>query len=147
MKEFTNGKFQEVIDDVNVDTKKVKRVLFCTGKVYYDLLEEQKTTKRNDVAIVRIEQLYPYPEKQMDAIFNKYKNAEYVWVQEEPYNMGAWGYILRRMYLMNNTKIEVIARDEASSPAVGYLKTHNEKQAELVKRSFADKIEKMHIRQ
>jgi len=146
LKEFTNGRFQEVIDDANVDAKKVKRVLFCTGKVYYDLFEEQKTSKRTDVAIVRIEQLYPYPEKQMAAVFAKYKNAEYVWVQEEPYNMGAWGYILRRMYLMSNTQIEVIARDEASSPAVGYLKAHNEKQAELVKRSFADKIEKMNIR-
>jgi 2-oxoglutarate dehydrogenase E1 component len=146
LKEFTNGRFQEVIDDANVDAKKVKRVLFCTGKVYYDLFEEQKTAKRTDVAIVRVEQLYPYPEKQMEAIFAKYKNAEYVWVQEEPYNMGAWGYILRRMYLMNNTQIEVIARDEASSPAVGYLKAHIEKQAELVKRSFADKIEKMNIR-
>ncbi|MBC7450608.1 MAG: 2-oxoglutarate dehydrogenase E1 component [Cytophagales bacterium] len=144
--EFTNGKFQELIDDANVDVKKVKRVLFCTGKVYYDLLEEQKTTKRNDVAIVRIEQLYPYPEKQMQAIFAKYKAAEYVWVQEEPYNMGAWGYILRRMYLMNNTQIEVISRDEASSPAVGYLKAHNEKQAEIVKRAFADTIVKMNIK-
>jgi len=146
LKEFTNGRFQEVIDDVNVEAKKVKRVLFCTGKVYYDLFEEQKTAKRTDVAIVRIEQLYPYPEKQLAAVFEKYKTAEFVWVQEEPYNMGAWGYILRRMYLMNNTQIEVISRDEASSPAVGYLKAHNEKQAELVKRAFADKIVKMNIR-
>lgn len=146
LKEFTHGRFQEVIDDVNVDAKKVKRVLFCTGKVYYDLFEEQKSTKRTDVAIVRLEQLYPYPEKQMEAIFAKYKNAEFVWVQEEPYNMGAWGYMLRRFYLMNNSQVEVIARDEASSPAVGYLKAHNEKQAELVKRSFADKIEKMNMR-
>ena len=81
----------------------------------------------------------------MATVFEKYKGAEYVWVQEEPYNMGAWGYILRRMYLMNNTQIEVISRDEASSPAVGYLKAHNEKQAELVKRAFADKIIKMNI--
>ncbi len=146
LKEFTDGRFQEVIDDTNVDAKKVKRVLFCTGKVYYDLFEEQKNAKRTDVAVVRVEQLYPYPEKQLEAIFAKYKNAEYVWVQEEPYNMGAWGYILRRMYLTNNTQIEVIARDEASSPAVGYLKAHNEKQAELVKRAFADKIEKMNMR-
>ncbi|MGN6647382.1 MAG: 2-oxoglutarate dehydrogenase E1 component [Cytophaga sp.] len=146
LKEFTDGRFQEVIDDANVDAKKVKRVLFCTGKVYYDLFEEQKNAKRTDVAVVRVEQLYPYPEKQLEEIFAKYKNAEYVWVQEEPYNMGAWGYILRRMYLANNTQIEVIARDEASSPAVGYLKAHNEKQAELVKRAFADKIEKMNIR-
>lgn len=146
LKEFTNGRFQEVIDDENVEAKKVKRVLMCTGKVYYDLFEEQKAAKRTDVAIVRIEQLYPYPEKQMQKIFDKYKDAEFVWVQEEPYNMGAWGYILRRMYLMNNTQVEIVSRDEASSPAVGYIKAHNEKQAELVKRSFADKIEKMNIR-
>jgi 2-oxoglutarate dehydrogenase E1 component len=82
----------------------------------------------------------------MQTVFDKYKNAEFVWVQEEPYNMGAWGYILRRMYLMNNIHVDIISRDEASSPAVGYLKAHNEKQAELVKRSFADKIEKMNMR-
>lgn len=143
--ELTSGTFQEVIDDTYVDAKKVKRVLFCSGKVYYDLLDEQQKSKRNDVAIVRIEQLYPFPEKQLEKIFAKYPKAEMVWVQEEPYNMGAWGYILRRMYLVGK-QLEVVARLEASSPAVGYLKLHNETQADLVKRSFAEKIEKMSAR-
>jgi 2-oxoglutarate dehydrogenase E1 component len=141
--ELTSGRFQEVIDDTYVDAKKVKRVLFCTGKVYYDLLDEQQANKRNDVAIVRMEQLYPYPEKQLEVIFNKYPKAEYVWVQEEPYNMGAWGYILRRMYLSSNKSLEVVARNEASSPAVGYLKMHNETQKLLVQNAFAKEIKKM----
>lgn len=142
LSEFENGSFKEIIDDTYVEAKGVKRVLLCTGKVYYDLLEEQQNNKRKDVAIVRMEQIYPFPEKQLEQIFVKYTKAEFVWVQEEPFNMGAWGFILRRLYALKNKQVtmDVICRDEAASPAVGYYKAHNEAQADLVKRSFADKI-------
>ncbi len=83
-----------MIDDTFVTAKSVKRVLFCTGKIYYDLLQKQQDEQRKDVAIVRVEQLFPMPEKQMDDIRAKYKNAEFCWVQEEPENMGAWTYLL-----------------------------------------------------
>jgi 2-oxoglutarate dehydrogenase E1 component len=86
-----------VIDDTYADAKKVKRVLFCSGKIYYDLLDKQQADQRKDVAIVRIEQLYPTPVQQMAKIKAKYNKAtEFIWVQEEPENMGAWPYMCRK---------------------------------------------------
>ncbi|MBO9699002.1 MAG: 2-oxoglutarate dehydrogenase E1 component [Sporocytophaga sp.] len=135
MNEFMSGKFREIIDDKEADPKKVKKVLLCSGKVYYDLLDEKVNNKRSDVAIVRLEQLYPLAQDQLNAILNKYKGAKVVWVQEEPVNMGAWEYILRNLY--KKADIDVVARDEAASPAVGYLKAHNESQKDLVQQAFA----------
>jgi 2-oxoglutarate dehydrogenase E1 component len=136
LEEFTSGRFQEIIDDKDADATKVKRVLFCSGKVYYDLLDEKVNSKRADVAIVRLEQLYPLAQGQMNTILNKYKNAKKVWVQEEPANMGAWEYILRSLY--KKIDIELVARNEAASPAVGYMKTHNETQQLLVQQAFGN---------
>ncbi|GAL84814.1 2-oxoglutarate dehydrogenase E1 component [Sporocytophaga myxococcoides] len=135
MSEFTSGKFREIIDDKEADPKKVKKLLLCTGKVYYDLLEEKVNNKRSDVAIVRLEQLYPLAQDQLNTVLNKYKGAKVLWVQEEPVNMGAWEYILRNLY--KKADIDVVARDEAASPAVGYLKAHNESQKDLVQQAFA----------
>lgn len=135
MNEFMTGKFREIIDDKEADPKKVKKVLLCSGKVYYDLLDEKVNNKRSDVAIVRLEQLYPLAQDQLNAVLNKYKGAKVVWVQEEPVNMGAWEYILRNLY--KKADIDVVARDEAASPAVGYLKAHNESQKDLVQQAFA----------
>jgi 2-oxoglutarate dehydrogenase E1 component len=136
VKEFTSGSFQEIIDDSYATAAKCNRVLLCTGKVYYDLLEEQQKSKRKDVAIVRLEQLYPIAQTQLDKILTKYKSAkDVVWVQEEPGNAGAWGYILRNFHKTIPT-LGVIAKDNSSSPAVGYLNIHKQKQAELVARAF-----------
>lgn len=140
LSEFTSGRFQEIIDDGFVDPKNVKRVLLCTGKIYYDLLEEQQSKGRKDIAVVRLEQLYPLPEKQLDAILQKYAKAKVLWVQEEPVNMGAWGFLLRRLY--KKVDIDVVARDEAASPAVGYIKAHNESQKELVITAFSENFSK-----
>src|SRR5690606_11009110 len=98
LNEFTDdSQFQEVIDDAWAKSANVRRVLFCTGKIYYDLLEKQQADNRKDVAIVRVEQLYPTPMDKLRAIRNKYKQAEeFLWVQEEPENMGAWPYICRK---------------------------------------------------
>ncbi len=131
--------FYEVYDDPQVTTKakakKIKRVLFCTGKIYYDLLERKEAEKRDDVAIVRIEQLYPFPQDKMDDfVNNKYKSAEKFWVQEEPSNMGAWQYFLA---FYRNYDINLIARKSSASPATGYKKQHDAEQKDIVDRSFA----------
>jgi 2-oxoglutarate dehydrogenase E1 component len=97
IEDFTKGGFKEIIDDDFAEPKNVKRILLCSGKVYFDLLHEQKRAKRNDIAIVRVEQLFPFPDKQLAGIRKKYNGkAKVYWVQEEPENMGAWTYILRK---------------------------------------------------
>ncbi|MCE2787832.1 MAG: 2-oxoglutarate dehydrogenase E1 component [Bacteroidota bacterium] len=133
LEDFVKGGFNEVIDDSFVDAKKVKRVLFCTGKIYYDLLEKQQKDQRRDIAVVRVEQLFPMPEKQMDAIMDKYKQASYYWVQEEPKNMGAWTYLLRRE---ENFKLKLISRKASASPATGFSKVHAKEQTQIVEDSF-----------
>ncbi|RZK83720.1 MAG: 2-oxoglutarate dehydrogenase E1 component, partial [Pedobacter sp.] len=114
--EFTEGGFKEVIDDVNVKAADVTRVVFCSGKIYYELLEKQQADKVKHVAVVRVEQLYPTPVDQMEAITKKYKNADEIfWVQEEPENMGAWPYLFRKLYKTGLKGIDVISRKESSS--------------------------------
>jgi 2-oxoglutarate dehydrogenase E1 component len=135
LEDFTKGCFKEIIDDVEVTKPAdIKRVLFCTGKVYFDLLAEKQAKKRSDVAIVRMEQLYPFAEKQVDAIAVKYSNASFFWVQEESENMGYWSYIVRiyRKFYWN-----LVSRKVSSSPATGYAKVHIKEQAELVAKAFA----------
>ncbi len=137
LEEFTSGGFREVIDDVNVKTAKVKRVVFCSGKIYYDLLEAQKNNQSEDVALVRVEQLYPTPVAQMEAVYKKYTNAQdVVWVQEEPENMGAWPYLLRRLRKTGLSDIDVISRKESSSTATGYAKQHATQQAYIISTTF-----------
>src|SRR5690606_37034714 len=117
MEDFTKGGFREVLDDENVSVKDVRRLLLCSGKIYYDLLEAQESEDRKDVAIIPVEQLYPTPIDQIEKIREKYKHAkEFFWVQEEPENMGAWPYISRKFRKRN---LDVIARRESSSPATG----------------------------
>ena len=90
MKEFINGGFKEVIDDTFADdANSVKKVLFCSGKIYFDLAERQQKENRKDIAIIRLEQLYPLPVKQLEELYKKYNKATWFWVQEEPLNMGA----------------------------------------------------------
>jgi len=131
--EFTGGRFREVIGDDFAEAKKVKRVLLCSGKVYYDLLEEQRASDRRDVALVRLEQLHPFPGKQLAAERAKYPKAKTYWVQEEPENMGYWGFLLR--YLRRELE-DVVARKPSASPATGYNKIHVKEQKDLVARAF-----------
>lgn len=133
--DFTKGGFKEVLDDEYADAKQVTRILFCSGKLYFDLLHEQQKSKRMDVAIVRIEQLFPFPENQIAAIRKKYKKCESVyWVQEEPENMGAWTYILRKY---RHDIDQGIFRPASASPATGYNKIHQQEQQEIVDKAFA----------
>ena len=134
IEDFTKGKFQEVIGDVFADKAKVKKVLLCSGKVYFDLLERQEKDGRKDVAIVRIEQLHPLPLKQIEAELAKYKSAELYFVQEEPENMGCWSYIIREFGWARFKGL--IARKKSASPATGFLKVHVEEQAALVNKAF-----------
>ena len=139
LEEFTDGKFNEVIDDHFVKAADVKRVLLCSGKVYYDLLDKQQTDKRKDVAVVRLEQLYPIPYDQLEAIQSKYKKAtEFIWVQEEPENMGAWPYISRK-FRNSSINLELISRQESSSTATGYAKQHIAQQLNIVASAFESK--------
>jgi 2-oxoglutarate dehydrogenase E1 component len=133
MEEFTSGHFREVLGDDFAEAKKVKRVLLCSGKVYYDLLDEQRSSSRQDVAIVRLEQLHPFPKKQLAAELAKYPKAKVYWVQEEPENMGYWNYLLR---FMRRELEDVVARKPSASPATGYNKIHLKEQKDLVARAF-----------
>jgi 2-oxoglutarate dehydrogenase E1 component len=134
LKDFTEGNFQEVIDDATASAKTVKKVVFCTGKIYYDLSEVKEKTNTTELAIVRLEQLYPLPKTQLKAIIAKYKNAtEYVWAQEEPENMGAWSYILRAF---REVKLTYIGRHESASPATGYGKLHTKQQQSIIDKVF-----------
>ena len=132
--ELTSGSFQEVISDSYVKPKEVKKVLFCSGKIYFDLLEKQQTDKRKDVAIVRLEQLFPFPEKKIEDILANFSKADLIWVQEEPENMGAWSFILRHL---RDKNIQLVARKESASPAVGYLKVHNQEQQQIINSAFS----------
>ncbi len=136
LEDFTNGRFREILDDDYADPKKVTKLLFCTGKIYFDLLHEQKKSKRKDVAIIRIEQLFPFPEIQMVDIRKKYsREAKVLWVQEEPENMGAWTYILRKY---RHNVDEGVFRPPSASPATGYSKVHHEEQQKIVNKAFAE---------
>ncbi|WP_374165529.1 2-oxoglutarate dehydrogenase E1 component [Arcticibacter sp. MXS-1] len=138
LSEFSGGHFKEVIDDGYVKSEDVKRVIFCTGKVYYDLLEKQQADQCRDVAIVRVEQIYPIPYNQLRELKHKYTNAtEYYWVQEEPENMGAWPFICRK-FRNSDFNIQVISRKESSSTATGYSKQHISQQLYIVGKSFED---------
>ncbi|MEL6557684.1 MAG: 2-oxoglutarate dehydrogenase E1 component [Bacteroidota bacterium] len=132
--DFTKGGFKEVIQDTYVTNKSVRRVLLCTGKVYYDLLEEQQKNKIKDVAITRIEQLHPFPQKQIDTILKKYNEPELVWVQEEPVNMGYWTFVNR--VFSRAADLQVISRKASASPATGYPKVHKKEQATIVEQAF-----------
>ncbi|MCG9881620.1 MAG: 2-oxoglutarate dehydrogenase E1 component [Bacteroidia bacterium] len=133
LEEFTQGGFQDVIDDNSVQTKDVKRVLLCSGKIYYELLQRKQEEKREDIAIVRVEQLYPMPVVSLEKIYAKYEGAEFCWVQEEPKNMGAWLHLLR---WDENLKLRRISRESSASPATGFSKVHAEEQLAIINKAF-----------
>ena len=133
MDELVEGRFQETIGDAYADPKKVKKVLLCTGKLYYELYEKQQKDNRDDVAIIRVEQLHPFPKTQLNELIGKYKKAKVFWVQEEPFNMGGWTFLLR-MY--PEQPLEVIARRSSASPSTGFAKIHAQEQAEIIRRAF-----------
>jgi len=134
--ELTRGHFQNVIDEVDdIAAAKVRRVVFCSGKVYFDLLEARRSFGIQDVAVVRVEQLYPFPSDEYRAVIQKYANArEIVWCQEEPQNQGAWYQIRHRLQEPLSSKDQLLysGRAPAAAPATGIAKMHAEQQAELI---------------
>ena len=132
--EFTNGGFKEVIDDQVADAKKTKRVLFCSGKVYFDLNEYKTKNNIEDVAIVRLEQIYPLATTQLEQLKNKYKKAEWVWVQEEPMNMGAASFLRMNLDVL---EFSMIARHASAATATGFSKVHAKEQEEIIQKAFA----------
>lgn len=135
--DFTTQNFQEVIDDNFVKADSVTRVLFCSGKIYYELLEKQQAENRSDVAIVRLEQLYPSPVEQLKAIRKKYNKAtEFIWVQEENENMGAWPHFCRIFRKSELEFTDAICRGASGSPATGYMKQHISQQQEIINKAF-----------
>lgn len=133
LKDFTKGQFLEVIEDSSVSAKEVKRVVLCSGKLYYELDEARQSNKKKDVAIIRIEQLYPFPEKQIKDILKGYKNAAVVFAQEEPANMGFQQFIQR---MMPKQEMEFVARKASASPATGYSKVHKIEQEKIINQAL-----------
>ncbi len=133
--DFTSGGFKEVIDDTSVeDLSLIKKVLFCSGKIYFDLAERKVKENRTDVAIVRVEQIYPTPEKQLKALHEKYSKAIWFWVQEEPLNMGAATFLKMNL---NGINFGIISRHSSASTATGYNKIHKVEQEEIVNTAFS----------
>lgn len=133
--DFTKGLFQEVIDDSSVENAdNIRKVLFCSGKVYFDLAAKKQKEGATDVAVVRLEQLYPLPQKQLEALYQKYDKATWFWVQEEPLNMGAASFLKMNLGAIN---FGVISRQPSASTATGYAKVHAQEQAEIVDTAFA----------
>ncbi|MDA1354616.1 MAG: 2-oxoglutarate dehydrogenase E1 component [bacterium] len=134
VKELTHGRFEELIDSKLVPVKSAKRVIVCSGKIYYDLLAEHGESKNKDVAIVRLEQLYPLPKGQLAELRKTYKSAkEWVWAQEEPQNMGYWSHIITHL---PEFAWQYVGRAFSASPAVGNSKVHAKEQAAIVEAAF-----------
>ena len=140
--EFTKGEFRTVIGELNadIDASKVKRVIACSGKVYYDLVKKREEKKANDVAIIRVEQLYPFPHKAFAAEIKKYPNlSELVWCQDEPQNQGAWFFVQHYIHenMNEGQKLGYAGRPASASPAVGYAHLHQDQQKALLDQAFA----------
>ena len=142
MDELSMGNFSCVIDDNLEDKNIINKIIMCSGKVYYDLLKKRDEDARNDIAILRIEQLYPFPYDDLEEILTKYQNVEeFVWCQEEPMNQGAWfshrHRIQRVLDRLNNKKeVNLISRPAAAAPAVGLMKLHLKQQEELIREAI-----------
>ena len=135
LEELSEGHFRAVIDDQDADPSKVKKVVFCTGKVYYELLTEKEERKADDVAIVRLEQLYPLPKDEIKALLIKYQNAEkHIWTQEEPANMGAWGFLLQ--HFPGRVKLQRVSLKVCAAPATGSSKRAMERQRSIIVETF-----------
>ncbi len=134
LEDLSNGYFNEVIDDQSADPEKITKVVFCSGKIYYDLREEKTRQNNENIALVRIEQLFPFPHKQLKAILAKYTAATvHLWVQEEPMNMGPWHFIHHEF---KDVALKVIARPSSGSPATGLSKFHALRQKKIIDKTF-----------
>jgi 2-oxoglutarate dehydrogenase E1 component len=147
--EFTKGGFEEVLDDPTVaekDRGKIKKVILCSGKVYYDLVAARTAKKDTTTAIIRLEQLYPWPEKRLAELLDAYDKAKTLfWVQEEPRNMGSWSYVFGQWAgglgdfaaKVGGRMIKYVGRDVGAAPAVGSHRIHEIEQKELIEKALS----------
>jgi 2-oxoglutarate dehydrogenase E1 component len=134
MEEFLTGGFKETIDDNFInDASQVKKVLFCSGKIYFELTERQHKENKKDIAIIRLEQIYPLPFKQLENLYQKYSKATWFWVQEEPLNMGAASFLQMNLKTLN---YGMISRQPGAATATGYAKMHTQEQEEIIETAF-----------
>ena len=141
MSDLSKGGFQEVIDDVSADPKKVRTIAFCQGKIYYELLQKKQELGAEEVALVRLEQLHPLPKKQIEELLAKYdKVEEKIWVQEEPWNMGAWAYLLTTWRELD---LKFVGRSASGSPASGSPKRFELRQNKIINSVFQRYTEKV----
>jgi 2-oxoglutarate dehydrogenase E1 component len=141
LSEFTRGEFRTVISEVDetIDASKVKRLVCCSGKVYYDLVKKRAEKKATDTAIIRVEQLYPFPHKAFSTEIKRYPNlSELVWCQDEPQNQGAWFFVQHYIHenMAEGQKLGYAGRPASASPAVGYAHLHQEQQKALLDQAF-----------
>jgi 2-oxoglutarate dehydrogenase E1 component len=140
--DLAEGRFEPLLDDGGADPARVRRLVLCTGKVYYDLLKGREDAKRDDVALVRIERLYPFPAAELQAALNRYsRDAELVWCQEEPRNMGAWRFVRERFLDADvdtgGRRPRYAGRTASAATAPGSLKVHLAEQAALVREAVS----------
>jgi len=136
LKEMTAGAFKEVLEDPD-PVQSPRRILFCSGKIYYELLQKRREMKKTDTGIVRLEQFYPFPEVQLKAVIQKYKRArQFIWVQEEPENMGAWFFAGPRLEKLIGKPLAYIGRNAAASPATGFPNIYRKEQAAVTEQAL-----------
>src|SRR5262249_43541043 len=132
LEQLISGRFQEVLDDPAVSAERAKRLLLCSGKIYYELVEARARAEAMETAIIRLEQFYPFPEEQLRRVLDRYRKAQQlIWVQEESQNMGGWSFVEPRLRAMGPS-VDYVGRDASASPATGSLTIHKEEQKELV---------------
>jgi 2-oxoglutarate dehydrogenase E1 component len=138
--DFLKGKFSEVLNDPEISNKKkIKRIILTSGKLYYELNNYKIDNKIDNASVIRIEQFYPYPSKQISRILNSYPAAkEIIWVQEEPKNMGAWNFLSHRLVndIPKECSLNYIGRPESASPAAGSSKISNRQQKKIIRDAF-----------
>jgi 2-oxoglutarate dehydrogenase E1 component len=140
LEDLTQGSFNRVLPEIDkLDVNKVRRVIICSGKIYYELLEARRVNRIHDIAIIRIEQLYPFPGEQLDVLLSQYNNTnELIWCQEEPKNQGAWDFSKLRIpaFINKRWQLDYIGREPSSAPAVGSAKLHAKVQQEIITKAL-----------
>ncbi len=136
LKDLTHGQFSPILGDAEATTS-AKKVIFCSGKIYYQLIARRQQINADDTAIIRVEMLHPFPEKALEAVIGRYKKAkDWTWVQEEPENMGAWQFMRPRLAPLLKKPLDYVGRNAAASPATGFPKIYKMEQDGIVDRAI-----------